>query len=1236
MTGDEKHLNIEQIECLIESQPSDAISPEFLESARQHLQECEVCRKLVSMERYGDQILRGLFGVRPASRGVDCPSESLLLELAGNAVGEEDVVKLTQHAAECDHCGPLLRDYMSYFSEITSAEEKEFVEGLASARPDWQSDLAARLSSLSTRDRRGGSFARGSLRPLRTDYRRALALAACLVLIASGWLLFRSKPEQQAERLIGKAYTERRVLEMRFPDARYGPIRVERGGSSSHLALPASLLEAEVVVGRNLALNPSDPKWLSLKGRIDLLEGNQDAAIATLGRAEEIDPQSPSIKIDLASAYFERAENGRRAVDYGSALDYLGQALGHDPNNVVALFNRAICAEKMFMYRNALDDWERYLRLDPTGQWSEEARQHASAVEQLLKNRSQRKPGRLEDPASYLSQTAHGTVGAAEDRSFDESSLEIATTRWLPNLYSETNRAGHSRESSVKAALAFLAERLETRHEDKWLKDMLASPPSRPFGSGVSALARAVQADLEGNPEVAKALATDSARLFLVAHSEAGWERARLEETYALHRSGQGLSCAAEARSLPQKAIQNHYTWLQGQSYLEQFNCFMLTGDINSAQGALNQARMVTDKYQYPVLGLRATGFYASLATQKGDRNESWAESRTGLAEFWRDSYPAVRGYHFYSELGSEEADLNHPHVSILFMQEAVGLISDSPLHSAEAEERFLLASEAERIGLSGFARREFVHSERIFASLPQDAATKAYRAEAEISLAQIEAESGQTREASERLQKVRGSLSGLSTYSVLLHFYQTSARVAILRSDSAPAERYLHAATGIAEAGLASLTNETDRLTWDRETGPIYRDLVQLVWNQGKSDRALDVWEWYRAAPLRVTAGRVDRSLLLDARAMDDGPPLPAMPEVHAVFPGLRGKTVISYALLPDGLRIWKFDDSGMQAVFQHVDTATLESVARRFAMECADPDSDVKLLKQDAVELYNWLLSPILRYIEPGRIIIVEPDGPLNLIPFQALVDPSSEFVGLHYPMVTSLGIGYSRFSNAPEHFSPEQRALIVSSPTLDRQLASVLAPLPDVSREAEAVAATFHRARQLSGDDATRDFLEQELRNTVIFHFAGHSLAKADHPYLVLAAPTNTETRAESQGSLVEASQLKKKFCQKCELVVLSACSTAVAGDGSLTDPGSLPRAILRSGVPNVVASLWDVDSNTTTEYMKAFYESLLVSNSVAIASQTASRVIRTGNNLRHPYYWAAFVAFETTDLGQGARQ
>src|SRR5260370_23825093 len=101
---------------------------------------------------------------------------------------------------------------------------------------------------------------------------------------------------------------------------------------------------------------------------------------SALRRALELEPHSPAILTDLATAYFQRAQQEDRKEDFGAAYEYLSQALRLRPDDPVALFNRASVAEHAFLYHQALDDWEHYLRLDPGSQWGVEARNRANAI----------------------------------------------------------------------------------------------------------------------------------------------------------------------------------------------------------------------------------------------------------------------------------------------------------------------------------------------------------------------------------------------------------------------------------------------------------------------------------------------------------------------------------------------------------------------------------------------------------------------------------------------------------------------------------------------------------------------------------------------------------------------------------------------------------------------------------------------------------------------------------------
>jgi CHAT domain-containing protein len=92
---------------------------------------------------------------------------------------------------------------------------------------------------------------------------------------------------------------------------------------------------------------------------------------------------------------------------------------------------------------------------------------------------------------------------------------------------------------------------------------------------------------------------------------------------------------------------------------------------------------------------------------------------------------------------------------------------------------------------------------------------------------------------------------------------------------------------------------------------------------------------------------------------------------------------------------------------------------------------------------------------------------------------------------------------------------------------------------------------------------------------------------------------------------------------DLVVLSACQTAlgreIRGEGLI----GLTRGFLYAGARRVVASLWQIDDRTSAELMRQFYERMLVQGERPAAALRAAQIAmwRT-KGWEAPYYWAAF--------------
>ena len=147
--------------------------------------------------------------------------------------------------------------------------------------------------------------------------------------------------------------------------------------------------------------------------------------------------------------------------------------------------------------------------------------------------------------------------------------------------------------------------------------------------------------------------------------------------------------------------------------------------------------------------------------------------------------------------------------------------------------------------------------------------------------------------------------------------------------------------------------------------------------------------------------------------------------------------------------------------------------------------------------------------------------------------------------------------------------------------------------------------------------------EVSSARVVHFASHGLLNSRHPELsgVVLSLVDERGRPKDESFLQARDVYRLKL--SADLVVLSACQTAlgkdVRGEGLL----GLSRGFMYAGAPRIVASLWQVPDRATSELMKHFYEGVLQQGLRPAAALRAAQIaIRREKRWTSPYYWAAF--------------
>jgi CHAT domain-containing protein len=327
-------------------------------------------------------------------------------------------------------------------------------------------------------------------------------------------------------------------------------------------------------------------------------------------------------------------------------------------------------------------------------------------------------------------------------------------------------------------------------------------------------------------------------------------------------------------------------------------------------------------------------------------------------------------------------------------------------------------------------------------------------------------------------------------------------------------------------------------------------------------------------------------------------------------------------------------------------------------------------EMLPNQISRLSQLVLAPVAAKLGKKRLIIVA-DGALQYIPFQVLTlaggNNQTAATELPVPLIVdheivnqpSASTLVFLLSEVADRTRPDGSVAIFADPVFDAndvRLAGRTATaqqsevaktdevtrvfrdvgqsidngriprLPASRQEAEAIMAVvpwrtgfkaldFHASRATLAAPGFGQFR--------ILHFATHTMIDNEHPELsgILLSLVDADGRPLN-GFLRMSDIYDLKLSSN--LVVLSACSSAlgkeVRGEGLI----GLTRGFLYAGASGVTATLWKVDDEATAELMSRFYAGMFQRGlTPAAALREAQLAMWKERRWRSPYYWAAFV-------------
>ncbi len=1131
-----------------------------------------------------------------------CPEPGEWLRLAQGEAPAAEGDALLAHAAVCGRCLARLRQSGNLLSADASPQESSELGQLASASAEWRHRLAVELAHTPSKARTRFS---GPLLWASTS------LAAVLVIVSGSVIWWRY--ENAPERLLAEAYSQDRTFDLRILGAGFAPVTPEahlRGGSTGR-ELP-QLLSARARIERKLEKTPADPHWLQMEARADLLEEKYDAAIDVLDRLLAAGPVTASLLTDDAAAYFQRGVATGSENDRATALDGLRRADELAPNDPVVLFNEALVMEDRGQVMNAVETWNRYLKFERDPRWQQEGRRRLKALEEKLerlKSHQSRMEQHLATPRAMRALAADPAALAGLDEELSSTLLPQLLDSAFPPLVDRSRGSPCAQNcQAARALLHSLAASLERNHQDPWLAELLppdSSPLRNDYQEAVHALGQAIDADAEGNYAGAARWALASRRLFRILGVPAGEDRAEVERIYALQRSYTLAACQQAADALLARA--GRFGWISANATTLDAGCDTRPGAAAANNPLFQRGVDLAQAHHYVLLELRARNALGSAAIESGDTEAAWRTSIENLRRFYEGDYPPFRAATVLAGLALVEDATPRVQLDLLLNRETLALFELSRNRAIVAEQRIALIRAAIRAGSLREAERQMAVAKSELSLAPGQRGLQGLQAESEIAMAELYLDRGALPDAAQMLEDAHNHMVGEDNSLQLRNYAAARGELELALGHPKAADSTLRAAI-LKEESQARGTGR-ENVVFARENRDLYAALAGIWLAEGRPGMdVLALWERYRLRILGepVPACEADRLDCLEPRverALDR--------ELAA-----DGRdSLMGQIVLRDRVLLYRAD--ARNVVWSQIKIPQADLLAAAASLERVDssPATSQASVDQAARQLGEILMSGLRAPAAPDSLLMLEPDPLLGNVPWPS-VEIAQGPIGLHFNLEEAPSLLLDR---QPEPATPRRdardRPLVVGASIG----AGESALLPEVLNEARSVARMGPDSDLLLAQQATEARVAAHLASASIIHFAGHA-AQYDGTTRLMLAPSG----AARDRPYLDSSLFLRDPPRAAQLVVLSACSSGIGEAGWNHGMGDIVDTLASLGVPQVVATRWQIDSASAVPLMDAFYRGLADGLSVPEALTAARQSLIRDARYRHPYYWAAYYA------------
>jgi CHAT domain-containing protein/Tfp pilus assembly protein PilF len=1190
------------------------------------------------------------------------PAETLIAAYAIGRCSPVEQAEIDEHCFTCEKCRTRLSILLRVCAADGSEEEQRQLERLfplgietiAQARQDG----GQFTSPAFTKDRQVFSHQAFSQQPdpqrfsdlligfiYPKRYQLVTALLA-VVAIAGGsyyWYTRTHSTLQNTMAALNSSYKFSRPLEARVTGGfTYQPYQRKRGNTDDPDVNRDQINYALAELTRTVASQPT-PETRHALGRLYLLLGKFEDAEQQMKSALEDSPRNAGIHTDLAALYYERSKYAEPLPLLSLAVQHYKDAIEIDPKLAEAWFNRALCYEQMKAFNQACADWERYLEIDSKSSWATEAREHLKK----LKERANKSLDSNKSTKLALEKAAELNDEAALRQLVSQSFVAVKQFSTGPLFDNYLNEAVSGNEQSAEVHLKTirLIGRLTSDiKKDEYLTDLAdfasrASPEIKIRMQSVRLVLRQADSEFDrSSHDVAFKLYKSAYQAAELIGDQEHAETAALSlfRYYNLRAKTQEL--ATLGNRIVAQSEQRHHRQIQAKAHTALANAYLTSQQsalaLENSLRALDIAKELGDT-STTINSLR---FASAAYSRTGDYSQALNKDFELLSSL-QDEPASPLIIVAYQQAGETLFRLGNYPIAYSYQQESLQIATsiNNPLFLAGSAGRLGLT--LWKLGRSNEATSYLNDAISRAKLIPDQTSRQLLQVELYTTLGDVSLDQGKADESIASYQLAIQALKASNNRVYLSAMHQGLAAAYLAQGKISKAEAEFRTSILLAERDRKQIKDASSRSAFLASRQNVYRSMVDLQFNGKQAPAvAFDYAEIAKSRDLLDTLsgkavanwkdGRVTLSISNSAQPL-------TLKQVQYALP--QNEQLLTYSIAEKRVMIWLLTSDSIYTASVDYSADHLRKVIFDYLADIRSR-RNVDAINRRSADLYQLLIAPIAGKLDRDRLLCIVPDGALYQLPFAALFSSENKRYLIEDFSITtapsaSVLIKTTRLA-AIKNRSAAESFIGISNPRFNNRRFPGLQALPSAEEEVTRARSLYQQGEYFNQEEATESELVRRIGNHEIAHIASHILIDEQAPLLssILLAEENTRNAKEKQPAgivadgILTAQEIYQLVFPRTKLVILSGCRSATGNYARGEALGALAQSFFAARVPAVIASLWEVDDESTAEIMYSLHHNHRVKHQgfgEALSQAQRSLIYSEDIRRRHPYYWAAFL-------------